>query len=253
MNSKLLTTALVTAVLAAPASSLGAAASDADLAELRRVLQQVNQRLDALEQQNQALKAQNEQLEAKNKELETKGKALEETNDKQTDALAQISSRTKSMDWASRVAWKGDFRYRHEYIDPEEAVNDQTRQRIRVRFGLTAKINDTISTTLQLATNGGNNDPRSTNQTLGSGWERKGVAVDLAYLDWAPTKGLNIQLGKMPYPFQRVGSYFWDGDITPEGGAVKYANGPFFGSAFGYWLSESSTMSDSKCSALRSV
>jgi Skp family chaperone for outer membrane proteins len=245
MNSKLLTTALVIAVLAAPASSLGAAASDADLAELRRVLQQVNQRLDALEQQNQTLKAQNEQLEAKNKELETKGKALEETNDRQTDALAQISSRTKGMDWASRVAWKGDFRYRHEYIDPEEAVNDQTRQRIRVRFGLTAKINDTINATLQLATNGGNNDPRSTNQTLGSGWDRKGIAVDLAYADWAPAKGLNVQLGKMPYPFQRVGSYFWDGDITPEGGAVKYANGPFFGSAFGYWLSESSTMSDS--------
>ncbi len=83
------------------------------------------------------------------------------------------------MDWASRVVWKGDFRYRHEYVDPEEAVNDQTRQRIRVRFGLTAKINDTISATLQLATNGGNNDPRSTNQTLGSGWDRKGVASTL--------------------------------------------------------------------------
>ncbi len=188
MNSKLLATALIAAILAAPATSLGAA-SDADIAELRRALQQVNQRLDALEQQNQALKTQNDQLAAKNQELETKGKALEETNDRQTDALAQASARAKSVEWASRIAWKGDFRYRHEYVDPEEAVNDQTRQRIRARFGLTAKINDTISTTLQLATSGGNNDPRSTNQSLGSGWDRKGVAIDLAYLDWAPANG----------------------------------------------------------------
>lgn len=244
MKNNLLTTVLIGALLAAPATSFGAA-SDADIAELRRALQQVNQRLDALEQQNQALKTQNEQLTAKNQELETKGKAIEETNDRQTDALAQASARAKSAEWASRIAWKGDFRYRHENVDPEEAVNDQTRQRIRARFGLTAKINDTISATLQLATSGGNNDPRSTNQSLGSGWDRKGVAIDLAYLDWAPANGLNVLLGKMPYPHQRVGTFFWDPDLTPEGGAVKYTHGAFFGSAFGYWLSENGTMSDS--------
>jgi Skp family chaperone for outer membrane proteins len=246
MKSNLLTATLITAILVAPATSLGA--TDADIVELRRALQQVNQRLDALEQQNQSLKTQNDQLAAKNQELETKSKAIEETNDRQTDALAQASARAKSAEWASRIAFKGDFRYRHENVDPEEAVNDQTRQRIRARFGLTAKINDTISATLQLATNAaptGNNDPRSTNQTLGSGWDRKGIAVDLAYLDWAPANGLNVQLGKMPYPFQRVGTYFWDPDLTPEGGAVKYAHGAFFGSAFGYWLSENATMSDS--------
>ena len=190
MKSNLLTATLITAILVAPATSLGA--TDADIAELRRALQQVNQRLDALEQQNQSLKTQNDQLAAKNQELETKGKAIEETNDRQTDALAQASARAKSAEWASRIAWKGDFRYRHENVDPEEAVNDQTRQRIRARFGLTAKINDTINATLQLATSGGNNDPRSTNQSLGSGCDRKGVAIDLAYLDWAPANGLNV-------------------------------------------------------------
>src|SRR5262245_47718862 len=230
MNRNLLSTAVITALLAAPLPAL--AATDSDLAELKQMLQQVNQRLDALEQQNQALKAQNDQLAAKNKELEAKSKALEETNDHQSDQLAQISSRAKGADWASRITWKGDLRVRHENVDPEEAVNEQTRERIRARFGLTAKINDTINATLQLATNGGNGDPRSTNQTLGSGFDRKGVAVDQAYLDWAPVQGLNLQLGKMPYPFQRVGSYFWDPDITPEGGAIKFTRGPFFASAF---------------------
>ncbi len=47
----------------------------------------------------------------------------------------------------------------------------------------------------------------------------------------------------MPYPHQRVGTFFWDPDLTPEGGAVKYAHGAFFGSAFGYWLSENATVS----------
>ena len=243
MKSNLLTAALVTAILIVPATSWGA--TDADLAELRRALQQVSQRLDTLEQQNQALKTQNEQLTAKNQELETKGKAIEETNDRQTDQLAQVSARTKSMDWASRIVWKGDFRYRHEYVKPEEAANDQVRQRIRARFGLTAKINDTISTTLQIATNGSNNDPRSTNQTLGQGFDRKGVSFDLAYLDWAPANGLNVQLGKMQWPFARVADFFWDNDISPEGGAVKYTRGGFFGSAFGYWLSEAALTSDS--------
>jgi hypothetical protein len=223
------------AMLAAPLAAT--AATDAELEELRRALEQVSQRLDALEQKNAV-------LETRNSELEANNKSLGETNDKQTDQLAQISSKAKSMDWASRLSWKGDLRYRHEYVDPFAAVNDQTRHRIRARLGVTAKVNDTIGATVQLATNGGNNDPRSTNQTLGSGSERKGVGIDLAYLDWAPAQGVNVQLGKMAYPFQRVGSYFWDGDFTPEGGAFKYARGAFYGSAFGYWLSESTLQSD---------
>jgi len=236
MNIKMLFGAAIAAIFAAPVAAT--AATDAEFAELRRALDQVTQRLDALEQKNQT-------LEARNQDLEGKNKALEESNDKQTDQIAQISSKAKATDWASRITWKGDFRYRHENVDAFEAVNDQTRQRIRARFGLNAKVNDTLTTTLQLATGGGNNDPRSTNQTLGSGLDRKQVSLDLAYLDWAPVQGVNVQLGKMPYPFQRVTTAFWDPDLTPEGGAFKFARGPFFASAFGYWLSEAALTSDS--------
>jgi hypothetical protein len=224
------------ALLAAPAAAPAQTASE--FAELRRALEQVTQRLDALEQKNQT-------LEARNTELEAKNKSLEESNDKQSDQIAQISSKAKSADWATKISWKGDFRYRHEYVDPFEAANDQTRHRIRARVGFTAKVNDTTSTTFQLATGGGTNDPRSTNQTLGEGMTRKQVAIDLAYLDWAPAQGFNMLLGKMPYPFERVATPTWDPDLTPEGGAVKYAKGGFFSSVFGYWLSEQSLFSDS--------
>jgi hypothetical protein len=234
--NKTLVSAAFAAMLVAPV--VATAQTSAEFAELRRALDQVTQRLDALEQKNQV-------LEARNTELENKNKALEESNDKQSDQIAQASSKAKSADWATRISWKGDLRYRHEYVDPFEAVNDQTRHRIRARVGLTAKVNDTLSTAFQIATGGGTNDPRSTNQTLGEGMTRKQVAIDLAYFDWAPVQGFNLQLGKMPYPFERVSTPTWDPDLTPEGGAVKYTKGPFFGSVFGYWLSEAALTSDS--------
>ena len=43
---------------------------------------------------------------------------------------------------------------------------------------------------MQLSSTGGLNtttnqtDPRSINQTLGGGWDRKGLGIDLAYLEW---------------------------------------------------------------------
>lgn len=228
--------AAIAAVLAGP--SLAAAATDAEFAELRRALEGVTRRLDALEQQNQT-------LEAKNKVLEEKNAKLEEANDKQTDQIAQGRAKATAADWASRISWRGDLRVRHEELDRFEDLNNRSRERFRARFGLSAKLNDTITGVVQLASSGGNNDPRSTNQSFGSGNDRKGVALDLAYVDWAPVTGFNMQLGKVPYPFVRVPSYFWDGDITWEGGDLKYANGPFFGSLFGFWLQEAALTSDS--------
>ena len=57
--------------------------------------------------------------------------------------------------------------------DPRAARDDREDQRHADRHD-------------RLATNGGSGDPRSTNQTLGEGWTRKGIAVDLAYVDWKP-------------------------------------------------------------------
>jgi len=242
MKTSTVLAAAIAAILAGPTASL--AASDTDLAELRRALETVNKRLDSLEQQNQTLEAKNQELAAKNAKLEEKSAKLEETNDKQTDLIAQARTKATSTDWASKIALKGDLRYRHEMVDPEEAVNDQTRHRIRARFGFTAKVNDSLTGTVQLATNGGNGDPRSTNQTLGQGFDRKGVAIDLANIDWKIAEGVNLQLGKMAQPFQKVGSFFWDGDITPEGGALRFSRGPFFANAYGFWLQEAGTTSD---------
>lgn len=202
---------------------------------------------DAQAQSNselEALKAQLEALKSKVDALQKQQTQQQEAQDRTTDVIAQQKATSSGTDWASKIQFKGDIRLRHENVDPEEAVTDQSRERIRVRFGFTAKINDTVTGVVQLATNAENSDPRSANTTLGSGFSRKGVGFDLAYIDWKPGWGLNIQGGKIPQPFFKVSSYFWDNDITPEGAAFKYASGPFFANAFAFVLGERSAASD---------
>jgi hypothetical protein len=234
-------------------SSPGFAQQPATLDRIMRELEALSARVGKLEQENSALATQNAELREQNDRLEAtsdylRANASDTRKQLAEDApvIADAAKMTKSAEWASRLTWKGDLRYRHENVNPEEAATDQTRERVRARVGLTAKVNDTVSATVQLATTGGNNDPRSTNQTLGEGWTRKGIGVDLAYIDWKPVNGLSLQLGKMTQPWQRVGTYIWDNDITPEGIAAKYTRGAFFGSAFSHWLSERSGASDSR-------
>jgi Putative porin len=134
---------------------------------------------------------------------------------------------------ASKYTWSGDFRYRRELIDPEENITGRGRDRIRVRFGVLGKVNDSINFKLQLSTtNAGNDNPRSTNQTLGTGWDRKAVSFDQAYVDWKATNTLNLILGKQPIPWITTASYLWDKDLTPEGAALKFVRGPLFAGVF---------------------
>jgi hypothetical protein len=198
-------TLMMLAAAVAASSGPAAARADSEVEELR-------QRIEKLEQAAAA------------------GEAA-----KQGDGISRIDS---------RIEWKGDFRYRHENIDREEAARDRDRHRIRARFGLTGRVNDTVSATVRLATGGGSDDPRSTNQTLGDGFDRKDLAIDLAYVDWRPLAGMNVLLGKMAQPWESVDSRIWDADLNPEGGALRYQNGAFFGSAFGYWLAENSSSAE---------
>ncbi len=222
----------VGALLAAPAISQPAPPSTT-IEELRRDLESLAERLERVEAENAYLK---DNARANRKEIAEADVALAR--------IPAVEKSAQAADWAGKVKLKGDFRYRHEQIDDASLTSDRTRQRVRVRLGVEAKVNDTVKTVVQFATAGDDRDPRSTNQTLGEGATRKGLGLDLAYAEWTPVQGFNLQLGKIPYAWQRVGSYFWDGDITWEGGAAKFARGPFFASAFGAWLAESGSGAD---------
>jgi hypothetical protein len=227
------------------------AQSQSSLDQIRKDLAALNDRVNRLEQDNVQLKTENAALQSENERLSATSEYLKDNASATRKQLAEEGPKvaeaeriSKAAEWASRISWKADMRYRHEFVDPEEATTDQTRHRVRARLSMTAKINDTLTGTIGFATNGGSNDPRSTNQTLGEGWTRKGIALDLAYVDWKPVDSLTMTFGKMPQPWYKAAGYFFDGDLTPEGIAVRYAGGPFFANAFGTWLSERSSAND---------
>lgn len=127
--------------------------------------------------------------------------------------------------WADTVSVKGDFRLRHEAIE-QDGKEDRDRQRIRARAGIEAKPSSDVTIGIRLATSQ-DGDPVSSNQTLGDGASRKDIYLDLGYLDWHPeaVEGLSVIGGKMENPFATVGDLVWDGDLNPEGVAVKHKIG----------------------------
>jgi hypothetical protein len=176
-------------------------------------------------------------------ELENRAKAVDDTNDRQTDQIAMARSNVGS--WVSNFTWKGDFRYRNESIDQEYVAKDRNRDRIRVRAGFVAKVNDTVRTELMFATTEGG-DPRSSNQTLTGENSRKALDLDMAYVEWAPNASWKLTAGKMRYPWVRPGqSVLFDGDINPEGLAVNFTRGDVFASTFYNLLEERSAAAES--------
>jgi hypothetical protein len=264
MNKILTVLALVLVLVAPPASQAAATPTKSttaqQLEELRQQVQALLGRVDQLERQNAELKAATgsppaavNELEQKNTLLEQRVGELETTNDSQTDQLAKANAKLASADWATRFKWKGDFRYRMENFDIENYAGSQRqRGRIRLRTGFDAKISDTLAFGGQIAT-GNDNDPRSTNTTLGTqggtddaSLGRKSLRVDQAYVDWKFLPTATLTLGKQKQPWFKPGnSLFYDNDVNPEGLAVKYAStsGPF-ANAWMFWLREFSNAAD---------
>jgi hypothetical protein len=221
--------------------------SKAEFQALQAQVQALAGRLDEmqatnarLQNENAELKASAERRGAEAESLQTQAKELQQ----QSATLASDVAKVKGADRASRIKWRGDFRYRHEHITGDRDVSgtaddaaDRDRERIRARFGFDATVTETMKATMALATGG--DDPRATNQTLGSVSSRKTIGLDLAYADWRFMEGSTLVLGKQPYPVWRPAwSYFLDSDVNPEGGAVRVDRGPFFGNLYGYWLTE---------------
>jgi hypothetical protein len=210
-----------------------------------------NASLDQIQRELAEIKAQNERLGAEVEYLKESTKAQRKDAAKEAVDVETLKTNT------SKFTWSGDFRYRNEQIESQPnsitPAHTQGRDRIRLRLGVTAKINDTVTGRFQISTAGGSTgDPRSTNQTLGEDWSRKSVGIDQAYIDWKALSSLNVMLGKMPQPWTRTAGYLWDGDLTAEGAALKFARRSFFANGYYHWLNErhgtgvSSPRSDTK-------
>jgi len=137
-----------------------------------------------------------------------------------------FSAAAGAAEWHEKIKVGGDFRYRSEMIKLEHKEDD-SRDRIRARLRVTGEANESWSVGLGLAT--GSDDPVSTNTTLTGGYARKGIMLDLAFIDFHPkaVAGLSLIAGKMNLPFEvaEKTELMWDNDLTPEGLAVRYRRG----------------------------
>jgi hypothetical protein len=192
--------------------------------------------------------AQNARIEKLMKEVENLKSGQAEIQEEQTE-MKEASPVSEKAKWAEKISMKGDFRYRHEYIDME-SKKDRTRHRVRARIGINAAVSDNLDLGFQLAS--GSMDPLSANQTLDTSFTSKDIWIDLAYADWHPSRvaGLHVIGGKMKNPFYTPGKteLIWDGDMRPEGIALTYARSfdkvDAFASGGGFWVEERSSSSD---------
>ncbi len=154
-----------------------------------------------------------------------------------------IPARTPEPSWTEGLVLDGDLRYRHETIN-DDAVSVRHRHRLRARANATATLNDDMEVGFGLSTGGIAND--SGNQSFDEGFSRKPVGVDLAYFDWRLSETLTLAGGKMSNPFFRPGGYhlLHDGDIRPEGLAVRVSSGTFFANASAFWAEERGSDAD---------
>lgn len=229
------------ALLLASFEANAEAASRSELRAMEVRMEALAERLNRLEAANASLRSENAELKAvveqrasETGQMASQAAVLQEQNAKTAADLEQLK---QDSGWTSRIKLKGDLRYRMEGIWLEDTA-ERKRHRIRARFGFEAKVTEKSRAVIQLASNA--DDPRSTNQTLGTAESgRRAVGLDLAYFQWNWFEGSDLTLGKYKYPFWRPGqSMFYDGDYNPEGGAITYQKGVFFANGYGWWLDE---------------
>lgn len=149
---------------------------------------------------------------------------------------------------ASRLSVSGDLRVRAEF-NTGGGVRDRTRGVMRGRLRATYALNDWLSAGGQLVT-GDDEDPNSTDVTLGNFDDDLSVGLDQAYLRAVLYGGkLVAHLGKIPPPFVRT-EMVWDGDVGPEGASATYraplpGGWAFRGSALYFIIDESAAAADS--------
>ncbi|MHC4488325.1 MAG: putative porin [Planctomycetota bacterium] len=215
-------------------------------------------RIERLEAAVRALQAELEALKAER--ARPARKAPPAVDQKQLEQLVSKTFEEKKdelgavPDWVQNVKISGDFRYRHEHLDTENAStgrwnNGQDRHRMRARLMVEAMVNDDWDLAFRIAS-GSDRSPISTNQDLEDSFSKKYVWLDLAYFTWHPAskEGLNVFGGKMKNAFYMAGKnqLIWDTDLNPEGIAAQYVmplsdidqlhlNGG------GFWVDESTT------------
>lgn len=138
-------------------------------------------------------------------------------------------------DWVSKLKWKGDIRSRYQadlfdktnYTFPEtddiytpaNTQRDRHRFRLRARLDLLAYISQNLEAGVRLST-GKDDDPVSTNETMGDYFNHDSFVLNRAYLKWRPTSTLTFTGGRFGNPWFCT-DLVWDSDVNFEGMSVN--------------------------------
>lgn len=99
-------------------------------------------------------------------------------------------------------------------------TESRSRQRLRMRLGLTAKVTDEVGVGVRLAT-GSATDRVSTNQTLGQNFNKYEIYVDRAFVRLDPAEWVSIQGGRIPNPWFAT-EMTWNENLNFEGFATSF-------------------------------
>lgn len=135
-----------------------------------------------------------------------------------TYALADVTNAngiSRAPDFASfAVNDAGDL------LPTGNTTESVTRERLRLRLGMTAQVTDLVGVGLRLAT-GSATDRVSTNQTLGQNFNKYQFFVDRAYLRFDPAKWVSIQGGRIPNPWFGT-EMVWNENLNFEGASATF-------------------------------
>lgn len=120
-----------------------------------------------------------------------------------------------------RLRFDGTFRPATEPPDPPLEHVQNARVRYRFRLNLDAKIYDNLTFHAQLAT-GPVNNPLSTNQDFTSLGARPPFSLSEIWIEYRPTKALQLQAGRVPDVFADNQRFLFDDDIRFNGFNQRY-------------------------------
>src|SRR6185503_5164186 len=142
--------------------------------------------------------------------------------------LAKVEGDVKKI---GPIRLSGDFRLRFDGIfrqattPPDPPLDHVQNARIRYRFrlNLDANIYDNLTFHAQLAT-GPVNNPLSTNQDFASFGARPPFSISEIWVDYRPTKSVQLQAGRVPDIFADNSRFLFDDDIRFNGFNERYTH-----------------------------
>ena len=142
------------------------------------------------------------------------------------ESMAGDKARDTKKKWVDSVVWSGDLRLRQGQFwryGTGAVGNDRSRQRFRLRFGPTIKMQD-FKLEIRLAS--GSDSQVSVNQSFDESFSSKPIQIDRLYVAWNPGfyKPVTLTGGKMRNPFKNnyTRDVLFDSDVTPEGLAEAF-------------------------------